>query len=299
MTTGIDLFAGAGGFTAGAQEAGVDVLWAANHWPEAVDVHSRNHPGVDHSCQDLMQADWSAVPDHDLLLASPCCQGHSSASQPKRLAKHDADRATAWAVIMCAEARRPSTILVENVRPFLRWALLPSWLDAFQRLGYHTRTHLFDTASFGVPQNRQRVIVSARLGAPLELQDPERDALPAASFIDWDHADGWAPVSTKPVGVMRRHERARRKGLSTYLMHYSSDHSGRAIDRPIGTITTKNQWALVRDGQIRMLTTGELAAAMGFPAGYQLPRTKKEAVRMLGNAIPVPFAAELVRQAAA
>lgn len=32
----IDLFAGLGGWSAGAKMAGVDVLWAANHWPEAV-----------------------------------------------------------------------------------------------------------------------------------------------------------------------------------------------------------------------------------------------------------------------
>ena len=32
----IDLFAGAGGFSTGAAMAGVQVVWAANHWPAAV-----------------------------------------------------------------------------------------------------------------------------------------------------------------------------------------------------------------------------------------------------------------------
>ena len=35
----IDLFAGAGGFSEGARAAGVNVVWAANHWPAAVAVH--------------------------------------------------------------------------------------------------------------------------------------------------------------------------------------------------------------------------------------------------------------------
>lgn len=35
----IDLFAGLGGFSAGAQLAGHHVVWAANHWRAAVDVH--------------------------------------------------------------------------------------------------------------------------------------------------------------------------------------------------------------------------------------------------------------------
>ncbi|MNJ25809.1 hypothetical protein D3C77_202660 [compost metagenome] len=36
MTTAIDLFAGLGGWSTGARAAGVQVLWAANHWPKAV-----------------------------------------------------------------------------------------------------------------------------------------------------------------------------------------------------------------------------------------------------------------------
>lgn len=32
----IDLFAGAGGFTHGARMAGLQVAWAANHWPTAM-----------------------------------------------------------------------------------------------------------------------------------------------------------------------------------------------------------------------------------------------------------------------
>ena len=75
----IDLFAGAGGFSTGAAMAGAEVVWAANHWPLAVEYHTANHPSAAHICQDLHQANWANVPGHDLLLASPCCQGHSKA----------------------------------------------------------------------------------------------------------------------------------------------------------------------------------------------------------------------------
>jgi site-specific DNA-cytosine methylase len=51
----IDLFAGLGGFSEGAQMAGVDVVWAANHWPSAVAIHAANHPAAEHACQDLHQ----------------------------------------------------------------------------------------------------------------------------------------------------------------------------------------------------------------------------------------------------
>lgn len=61
MTTAIDLFAGLGGWSTGARAAGVQVLWAANHWPEAVKWHAANHKDTDHICQDLHQANRAAV----------------------------------------------------------------------------------------------------------------------------------------------------------------------------------------------------------------------------------------------
>lgn len=80
MPTAIDLFAGLGGWSSDARNAGIEVPWAANHWPVAVEWHSVDHPEAIHICQDLHKADWSKVPAHDIILASPCCQGHSKAS---------------------------------------------------------------------------------------------------------------------------------------------------------------------------------------------------------------------------
>lgn len=110
----IDLFAGAGGFSTGAAMAGCQVLWAANHWPTAVEWHAANHPDTRHACQDLQQADFRDAPAHDILLASPACQGHSKARGTDK-PHHDAQRATAWAVVTCAEVHRPAVVLVENV----------------------------------------------------------------------------------------------------------------------------------------------------------------------------------------
>jgi DNA (cytosine-5)-methyltransferase 1 len=76
----IDLFAGFGGNTLGANMvSGVNVKWAANHNPMVINFHEKNHPDIEHSCQDLQQADWSLVPSHDFMMASPCCQGHTNA----------------------------------------------------------------------------------------------------------------------------------------------------------------------------------------------------------------------------
>ncbi len=76
MLTAIDLFSGFGGWTRGVKDAGLNVLWAANHWPAAVEWHTKHNLETHHVCQGLHQADWSRVPKHDVMLAYPCCQGH-------------------------------------------------------------------------------------------------------------------------------------------------------------------------------------------------------------------------------
>ena len=72
--------------------------------------------------------------------------------------------------------------------------------------------------------------------------------------------------------------------------------TGRALDRPIGTITTLDRWVLVRVDDMRMLQPSELRAIMGFPAGYALPPARRPAIQLLGNAV-VPWVAEAVIRA--
>jgi DNA (cytosine-5)-methyltransferase 1 len=167
----IDLFAGLGGWSTGARMAGVNVLWAANHWQEAVTWHSQNHPDAIHICQDLHQADWSQVPAHDVLLASPCCQGHSKArGKASGNPQHDASRSTAWAVVSALEFHRPQVAIIENVPEFMDWNLFPAWSIAMQALGYQLAPHIVDCADLGVPQNRVRMfLVASRSKAPLFL----------------------------------------------------------------------------------------------------------------------------------
>lgn len=160
MDTAIDLFAGFGGWTTGGKAAGLDVLWAANHWPSAVEWHSANHPDTKHVCQDLHQADWSQVPKHDVMLASPCCQGHTKArGRESGNPKHDNSRSTAWAPVANAEVNRPEFAVIENVPEFMNWILYPAWADAMQRLGYALAPHIVDCADLGVPQHRVRLFM--------------------------------------------------------------------------------------------------------------------------------------------
>lgn len=296
--TAIDLFAGAGGFTTGAEMAGVKVLWAANHWPEAVDIHARNHPQVEHACQDLHQTDWSTVPAHDVLLASPACQGHSRARGKDR-AHHDASRSTAWAVVSALEYHRPQAALIENVPEFIDWQLYPAWQMAMNALGYSLAPHVVDAADVGVPQHRRRLfIVATRSTVPLRLHLPTVEHVAARAVIDFA-AGRWSPVE-RPGRAAATLDRVR-AGRAVYgdrflAAYYGSAKGGRSLDRPLGTLTTRARWAVVDGDRMRMVSPTEARAAMGFPDDYRLPPTHKLAHHVLGNAVCPPVAAALLER---
>jgi DNA (cytosine-5)-methyltransferase 1 len=292
----IDLFAGAGGFSTGAKMAGCSVVWAANHWREAVDIHASNHPETVHACQDLHQTNWMTVPAHDLLLASPACQGHSRARGVER-PHHDAQRATAWAVVSAAECHRPQAVVVENVPEFSKWTLYPAWCSAMNALGYALSPQILDAADHGVPQHRRRIIIVGTLSKhPITLQLRQQAQMPASGFIDFN-AGRWAPVrrAGRSVHTLSRIAAGRAAHGSRFLMaYYGNEHGGRSLDRPIGTLTTRDRYAIIDGDRMRMLSKDENRKGMGFPDDYQLPIGHRAAVHMLGNAVPPPFACAVI-----
>lgn len=296
----IDLFAGLGGFSEGAKLAGMVPVWAGNHWGLACEFHRANHPDTQVVQQDLQQADWRLVPSHDIVLASPACQGHSRA-RGKEKPHHDALRSTAWAVVACAEYHNPSALVVENVPEFLEWSLYPSWCDALRRLGYSVSPHLIDAANHGVPQHRERVfIVCTRSAAPLTLRLPKRDHVAVDSCIEWD-AHTWSPVNKpgRSTATLSRVAAGRaRFGRRFVAPFYGSGSglTGRSVDRPIGTLTTVDRWAVVDGERMRVLQPSENLAIMSFGKGTHLPKVKRHAMHLIGNAV-APFVARDVLEA--
>lgn len=296
----IDLFSGAGGFSTGARMAGLTPVWAANHWPAAVEIHASNHPEAAHVCQDLHQANWSRVPAHDVLLASPCCQGHSKArGKANGNPQHDASRSTAWAVVSAAEHHRPGVVLVENVPEFADWTLFPAWSAAMQALGYTIAPHIVDAADHGVPAHRRRLfLVCTRSRRPLMLDLPMHAHVAAESIVDFD-AGTWSQIDRpgRAAATLERVRNGRRQHGARFAMcYYGSERGGRSLSRPLGAITTRDRWAIVDGDRMRMLTVTEVRRAMGFPDDYRLPAQHKAAVHMLGNAV-VPIVARDMLQA--
>jgi DNA (cytosine-5)-methyltransferase 1 len=302
----VDLFAGFGGLSLGAEQAGARVAWAANHWPLAVAAHAAHHPTAIHVCQDLQQADFSELPAHDLLLAAPCCQGLSQAAQPSRARSrrvrryHDSLRATPYAVAAAADYCRPRAIVVENVPDLLRWEAFGAWVGLLEAFGYRVQWRVLSASRHAkVPQRRDRVFVVAfrgrkRAAEARVLDVPARRREPAFGPCIESDAPGvtWRRVADATPSVRARVAKGRRNHGRRFLTQHVTGHPGVSLAEPIRTVTTKDQWALVDGAWYRPLTLRENARAMGFPDAWRWPvhATRRDVVQGLGNATPPPLA---------
>lgn len=297
LCTVADLFAGFGGTSTGAVMAGARVVYAADHSQFAIDAHALNHPETHHVCQDLRQADWCELPPHDLLWGSPSCQVYSRANAKKKSTRADGDRSTAWAVIDCADVTEPRAVIVENVEDFAtRWRLFPEWLTALRKLGYTVSVHTIRASHHGVPQRRDRLFV---VGTKSGFVPHFHKAATEAKFrpcIDWD-APGWKPVASGSADVQARIAKGRANHGHTFLTQHVTNHPGTSLDEPIRTLTTADQWAVVRGDEYRTLTVVENLRAQSFPDTFRLPAkaTRKQIIRGIGNAVPPFVARDVIR----
>lgn len=286
----VDLFAGAGGTSTGATMAGVRVVAAVNHWRRAVDAHAANHPEAIHRCQDIALMDPRDLPAFDLLLASPECRGHTPARGKDAAPRHDPSRATAWCVVNVAEVCRPRFLAIENVPGMRTWALYPMWRSALEALGYSLREYVVDAADFGVPQTRERLIILAghERPAPVWRMPTLARHRSADETIDWD-AGEWSAVDApgRAAATLRRIAEGRRRFGSRFLVRYNgAARHGRPVSAPWGTLTTIDRFGIVDGDRMRMPTLREYLRAFSFPETYQLSGTRRDGVKLCGNAVP-------------
>lgn len=125
------------------------------------------------------------------------------------------------------------------------------------------------------------------------------------------HASLLVPVEGRegkaamPVGMPYRTQTARNETalltpFITELRGGSSD--ARSTTEPLATVTasgthhalTTGKTPSIEDASFRMLTPAEIKRAMSFPAEYQILGTKRDQVRMAGNAVTPPAARDLI-----
>jgi len=307
----IDLFAGAGGSTQGAMGAGFEVVAAIDHWPLAQKSYAKNFPRTNFYCESCEDIDPRAFAIElgpiQLLMASPECTSHTCA---KGNAKGSEDsRNTAFQVVRFASELKPRWIVVENVVHMRRWTRYREWLEALRSLGYHLREQTLDAVGFGVPQARRRLFVLGDLDRlpPEIIVHKSRRIRTAQEIID---GNGHFPFSllNAPQRAKATLERAGRamselgEHRAFLLVYYGTDGGGgwQRLDRPLRTVTTLDRFAYVRRRQgnheLRMLQVPELKKAMGFPSKFRLEGSRRDQIKLLGNAVCPPVMRAIIGQ---
>lgn len=166
----IDLFAGAGGFSLGLQQAGIDVVLAVEkdqwccdtlYWNKAkafpkMQIIEADICGL--SGEYLLGKVGLAKGELDMLVGGPPCQGFSYASSTRSL--DDPRSKLMWQFIRMVNEIQPRYFVIENVRGLLSFKdFFRDLLDCLEKCGYVVRFNLLDCASYGVPQRRVRVLI--------------------------------------------------------------------------------------------------------------------------------------------
>ena len=164
-----DLFAGAGGLSAGFRQAGFRSLFF-NEVDEAASATFRlNFPeAVPFVCpiQELTTARIEAAcpgaaDGIDVMMGGPPCQGFSI-NAPERSRADPRNHLFRHYVRLVLEGLRPKFVVMENVPGLLsldRGSTLRDVLAAFGQSGYRTAHKILNAAHYGVPQERWRLVI--------------------------------------------------------------------------------------------------------------------------------------------
>ncbi len=168
--TFIDLFAGIGGFHGALSPMGGECLWASEFDPAAAKIYETNW-GLRPEGDIVPLTDpvvSNSLPPHDVLTAGFPCQPFSKSGKQKGF--KDTTRGTLFFnICQILEARKPSVILLENVRNLAGPRQLETWktiVHELRELGYKVSDiptvfspHLLPVDRGGAPQVRERVFI--------------------------------------------------------------------------------------------------------------------------------------------
>jgi DNA (cytosine-5)-methyltransferase 1 len=171
----VDLFAGAGGFSLAAVDAGCDIVFAVEFDKNAATTY-KNNIGATARCKNVVVYNDDITTlnaavlakkhfpdaDCDLLLGGPPCQGFST-HRIKGAGVDDPRNSLIHEYFNFVRSLRPKAFLMENV-PGMLWPRHKSYLDEFYRQAQDSRYSVYapeklDARDYGIPQRRQRVFI--------------------------------------------------------------------------------------------------------------------------------------------
>jgi DNA (cytosine-5)-methyltransferase 1 len=306
-------------------KAGIDVRYGVDIDPACEYPYVANNPGkfLLKSVVGLSAADIAIEDKHTLKLLAGCapCQPFSSYWQ-----KADS-RDRRWNLLndfaRLAEETKPDFITMENVPNLAKQDVFRRFVRRLKKEKFHVSHEVVDCTEFGVPQQRQRLVLLASKLGPITLRRGRRrkaktvkQAIAKLPKLEAGQTDARDPLhqaselsdlnlkrikASKPGGSWRDWDPNlvapchKRDSGKTYPGVY-----GRMEwNAPAPTITTQyfgfGNGRFGHPVQDRAISIREGAILQSFPKGYKFVKPgkkihRKTLGRLVGNAVPVKLA---------
>ena len=319
----ISLFAGCGGMDLGFLLAKhpkmrYTLAWANDFDKYACETYERNFNHKIH-CDDIWEVNINNIPDGDVVIGGFPCQDFSVLRGEKREG-FKAKRGLLYTKFVEVVAKKlPLFFVAENVKGLLSvdngWAIkkIKEDFEKVDHVGYNVQYKLINFADYGVPQNRQRVIIIGirnDLDASFIFPEPTHKDNPLSAREALKNV-GHVKLNNEKLGMLhstkRKLEMIPPGGNYKSLPEYKNKNWMSLIykrlhpDLPSPTIVAcggGGTWGYHYE-EPRSLTNRERARLQTFPDNFEFMGSPIEIRKQIGNAVPPlgikPIAEQLLR----
>jgi len=303
----IDLFAGCGGFSLGFERAGFDITHAVEYDKNIAQSYIINHKAVKIIIDDIKNIDESNVftkGEADIIIGGPPCQGFSMSGARIRKGFIDDSRNYLFKHYFNIVKRTvPRLFIMENVKGLQTMqggVIFNEIIASFESIGYNVTHNVLNALDFGVPQNRERLIIIGVYQKDFQLSDlldrtRHRILSEQPNFFNyttvWDAISDLENIATetefipnhiatkhKDIATTRMKKVLNGKNYTSLNENIKSIHSGSygrlEKDKPSPTITTRfdtpSAGKYTHPTLNRTLTPREAARIQSFPDSFFL-----------------------------
>ena len=289
----IDLFAGIGGIRQSFEKNGGKCVFSSEIDAFAKYTYYTNFGVVPFG--DITKIDADSIPQHEVLCAGFPCQPFSHIGKREGF-EHPTQGTMFHEIIRIIENKKTPVLFLENVPGLINHDdgnTLQVIIETLQDMGYKVQHTVLDASHFGIPQKRKRFYLVAFLNHNAQFEFPEPPMIykdigevlevGITGYSISEHLQKsylFKKDDGKPAIVDNQSKGAIKTLVSTY----------HKIQRLTGTF--------VKDGEtgIRLLTTNECKAIMGFPKDFIIPVSRTQMYRQMGNSVVVPVVTRIAEQ---
>lgn len=312
--TFIDLFAGIGGFRIPMQENKGKCVFTSEFNFHAQRSYELNFGEVPFG--DITKLDLNIVPKHDVLTAGFPCQPFSISGKMKGF--EDTRGTLIYNVFQIIEKRQPKVVFLENVKHLIHHdggKTLKTILKDLEDLGYKVSWKLLNASNFGVPQNRERIIIIGHKSKKFDFTKLKTKPKPVLKDIletegDFEFLnepytilDDYKVQESGLIFIGYRNKSIRKAGVRPGTEHLSRVHkqpnriySTDGLHPAIPSQESSGRFWIYHEGKVRKLTINECYRIMGFPDKFKKINNTGELYRQIGNSVCVPMIKEITKQ---